>query len=118
MSCLKVGSKPHTSSIFRYWVQFTKWYLVIGSMERQNLLVLIVLLASSLLNAAYFVPIIYKAYFKEEDSDFKKDEKQNKNVELVKENPFMVIPLTLTALVSVILGIYPDFIIRIAKMVL
>ena len=36
----------------------------------------------------------------------------------IKENPFMVIPLALTALVSVILGIYPDFIVRIAKMVL
>jgi len=96
----------------------TKWYLVIGSMERHNLLVLIVLLASSLLNAAYFVPIIYKAYFKEEDSDFKKDGKQNKNVELVKENPFMVIPLTMTAIVSVLLGLYPDFIVQIAKSVI
>ena len=36
----------------------------------------------------------------------------------IKENPFLVIPLTLTAIVSIILGIYPDFIVRIAKMVI
>ena len=36
----------------------------------------------------------------------------------IKENPFLVIPLTLTALASIILGIYPDFIVRIAKMVI
>ena len=39
----------------------TKWYLVIGSMERHSVAVLAVLVASSFLNALYFIPIIYKA---------------------------------------------------------
>ena len=60
------------------------------------------------------MPIIYKAYFKEEDPEFKKDN----NVEVVKEIPFMVIPLTMTAMVSVFLGLYPDFIVQIAKSVI
>ena len=47
----------------------TKWYLVVGSLERQSMAVLIVLLASSLLNAAYFVPIIYKAFFEKEKAE-------------------------------------------------
>ena len=64
---------------------------------------------SSFLNAAYFVPILYKAFFKKENSN-----SENKNL---KENPFLVIPLSLTAIVSVLLGLYPDFIVNIAEMV-
>jgi multicomponent Na+:H+ antiporter subunit D len=96
----------------------TKWYLVIGSLERHSIAVLVVLLASSLLNAAYFIPILYRAYFKEETLE---SVDQNHDINYhhdIKENPFLVIPLTLTALASIILGIYPDFIVRIAKMVI
>jgi multicomponent Na+:H+ antiporter subunit D len=87
----------------------TKWYLVIGALERQSLIVLTVLLVSSFLNAAYFVPILYRAFFKNDDS--------NSEPKKLIENPFLVIPLTLTAIVSVLLGLYPDFIVRLAEMV-
>ena len=94
----------------------TKWYLVIGSLERNSLVVLTVLLVSSFLNAAYFVPILYKAFFKKENSNSEGEiSLQDKNL---KENPFLVVPLSLTAIVSVILGLYPDFIVHIAEMVL
>ena len=87
----------------------TKWYLVIGALERQSLIVLTVLLVSSFLNATYFVPILYRAFFKNDDS--------NSEPKKLIENPFLVIPLTLTAIVSVLLGLYPDFIVRLAEMV-
>jgi len=93
----------------------TKWYLVIGSLERHNLVVLIVLLVSSFLNAAYFVPILYRAFFKEENPNSENlDLSEHKEL---KENPFLVVPLMLTAIVSVVLGLYPDFIVQIAEMV-
>ena len=93
----------------------TKWYLVIGSLERHSLIVLTVLLVSSFLNAAYFVPILYRAYFKNENSN----SEQNNLSEHAepKENLFLVIPLTITAIVSVLLGLYPDFIVQLAEMV-
>ena len=96
----------------------TKWYLIIGSLERHSIAVLVVLLASSFLNAAYFIPILYRAFFKEENSEFVDQNSEINDPHDIKENPFLVIPLTFTALVSIILGIYPDFIVRIAKMVL
>ena len=96
----------------------TKWYLIIGSLERHSISVLVVLLASSFLNAAYFIPILYRAFFKEENSEFVDQNSEINDPHDIKENPFLVIPLTFTALVSIILGIYPDFIVRIAKMVL
>ena len=96
----------------------TKWYLIIGSLERHSIAVFIVLLASSFLNAAYFIPILYRAFFKEENSESVDQNPDINDPHDIKENPFLVIPLLFTALVSIILGIYPDFIVRIAKMVL
>ena len=96
----------------------TKWYLVIGSMERHSVAVLAVLLASSFLNAAYFVPIVYKAFFREGDSEAKRHENDGHGSKSVKEIPFMVVPLTLTAIVSVVLGLYPDFVVQIAESVI
>jgi multicomponent Na+:H+ antiporter subunit D len=94
----------------------TKWYLVIGSLERHSLVVLIVLLVSSFLNAAYFVPILYKAYFSKENSN--SEHIDSSYDEGLKENLFLVVPLTITAIVSVILGLYPDFIVQLAEMVI
>ena len=41
----------------------SKWYLVLGTLEAHDMALLVVLLVSSLLNAAYFLPIVYRAYF-------------------------------------------------------
>ncbi len=42
----------------------TKWYLALGTLEAGAWPFLIVLIASSLLNAGYWLPIVYMAYFK------------------------------------------------------
>ncbi len=42
----------------------SKWFLGIGAMEAGQHWVLAVLAASSLLNAAYFLPILYRAWFR------------------------------------------------------
>ena len=96
----------------------TKWYLVLGSMERQSVAVLSVLLASSFLNAAYFAPIVYKAFFKTENSEAQNHHNGTLEHQTVRENPFLVVPLFLTAIISVLLGLYPDFIVRLAEMVI
>jgi multicomponent Na+:H+ antiporter subunit D len=87
----------------------SKWYLAVGSLERGSPWLLGVLLTSSLLNAAYLGPIVYKAYF-EEDPDAGHGH--------VREIPWMVIPLVLTALVSLLLGVHPDPVLRLAGSVL
>src|SRR2546422_343909 len=77
----------------------SKWYLAVGSVERGSTWPLVVLLASSLLNAAYLGPIVYKAYF---------EKAPDAGAHTVREVPWMVVPLTLTAVVSLLLGIFPD----------
>ncbi|MBE0416219.1 MAG: oxidoreductase, partial [Coriobacteriia bacterium] len=42
----------------------TKWYLSLGALEAGEYWVLVVMIASSMLNAAYFLPIVYLAFFK------------------------------------------------------
>ena len=46
----------------------SKWYLGTGALAAGQDWILLVLVASSLLNAAYFLPILYAAWFKEADA--------------------------------------------------
>ena len=87
----------------------SKWYLAIGAIEGENLWALGVLLVSSLLTAAYLVPIVYRAYFEERFDGGQED---------IREVPWMVVPLMTTALVSVLLGFYPDPVLNLARRVL
>jgi multicomponent Na+:H+ antiporter subunit D len=87
----------------------SKWYLALGSLERGNPWLLAVLLASSLLTAAYLGPIVYKAYFEEAKADGHHE---------IHEVPWIVVPLVLTALASLLLGIYPDPVLALAGRVM
>ena len=51
----------------------SKWYILGGALSTQNLLVLFTLVASTILNCAYFLPVIYRAWLREEDVVPKKD---------------------------------------------
>lgn len=47
----------------------SKWYMLMGAFQAEQMLAVLIIITSTLLNAAYFVPIIYAAYFKESDDD-------------------------------------------------
>ena len=85
----------------------SKWELVNGSIETGNWPIMVVLLAGSLLSAAYLGPIIYKAYF----------EKGAEINEKIREVPWMVVPLMITATASLILGIYPAPVQELARII-
>ncbi len=89
----------------------SKWNLVIGAVSSDQLILLLVLLASTLLNAAYFLPIVYRGFFaKSADPVFD---------EGVKEAPmFCLVPLCVTACASLALFFYPDIFLRLAQMAL
>ncbi len=44
----------------------SKWYLLLGALETEHMVAVAVILASTLLNAAYFLPIVYQAFFRAE----------------------------------------------------
>jgi multicomponent Na+:H+ antiporter subunit D len=43
----------------------SKWYIALGAIEAGQIPILIVLAGSTILNACYFLPIVYAAFFKE-----------------------------------------------------
>jgi len=43
----------------------SKWYMVNGALTADHYILMAALLASTILNAAYFAPIVYKAFFEE-----------------------------------------------------
>lgn len=87
----------------------SKWYLALGTLEADQITMLVVLLASSLLNAAYFLPIVYRAFFGA--SDVSGSESRMREAPL-----WCVVPLVVTAVVSVLLFFYPQPFFRLARM--
>ncbi|MBA4416573.1 MAG: cation:proton antiporter [Syntrophus sp. (in: bacteria)] len=83
----------------------TKWYLLNGALEISNMPILVVLMASTILNVAYFAPITIKAFFQGKNRSWSRAG--------IKEAPMtMVVPLVLASLISVLLGIFPNFFIN------
>lgn len=49
----------------------SKWFIIAGAFQLDNYFVLVVLILSTALNAGYFLPIIFNAFFKPEDVKLK-----------------------------------------------
>jgi multicomponent Na+:H+ antiporter subunit D len=102
LASLSVVGIPGTSGCV------SKWFLAVGAVEVHSLTLLGVLLVSSLLNAAYLGPIVYKAYFEE----------PLQTHEEVREVPWMVVPLVICAAASLLLGLYPTPVLELAGRVM
>jgi multicomponent Na+:H+ antiporter subunit D len=83
----------------------SKWYLLNGAWDAGSVGIVLVLLVSTLLNTAYFAPVVYRGFFgKASDADIRHNYSE--------AHPSMVVPLTITAVISVIIGLYPGFFMR------
>ena len=102
LASLSVVGIPLTSGFV------SKWYLALGTVDGGRLVLLGVLLVSSFLNAIYLGSIVYKAYF----------EKESPASEEVREVPWMVAPLAISAAASLILGLYPIPVLELAGRVM
>ncbi len=87
----------------------SKWYLLVGSMEAHQVGILLILIASTVLNVAYFAPVTYKAFFGKPPAGAAVG---------IREAPLsMLIPILIAVTVSVIIGIYPNFMMQFVKAV-
>ncbi|MGB2727089.1 MAG: monovalent cation/H+ antiporter subunit D family protein [Halobacteriota archaeon] len=81
----------------------SKWFLCQGALQAGEIVFLFVLLIASFLDVVYFFPIIHTAFFKRPEGRAEEAEVK------VKEAPlFMLVPLSITAIFSVIF--FLDFI--------
>jgi multicomponent Na+:H+ antiporter subunit D len=76
----------------------SKWYLVQGSFDVGQTVFVVTFLLSGLLNAGYLLSIVVRAFFAPSDKFTKFGE----------ASPLMVVPLVITAVLSLLMGIFPD----------
>jgi len=81
---------------------YSKWNLILGTLEAQQSIFMIVLLVSSFLNAFYFLPIVYQGFFGKSE-----EEVDGVPVKIKEANLCLVIPLMITAVISIVLFFYP-----------
>lgn len=80
----------------------SKWFLGVGAAEREMAWVLWVLAGSSALNAAYFLPILYAAWFKSPERDWHEEFPQARF-----ETHWMLLwPPVVTALLVLLAGLF------------
>jgi multicomponent Na+:H+ antiporter subunit D len=89
----------------------TKWYLLNGAWSAHSIGIMVVLLISTLLNAAYFAPVVYQGFFG-------KASEADANHKFTEAHPAMVIPLSITAVISVLIGLYPNLFMDFVKRVI
>jgi multicomponent Na+:H+ antiporter subunit D len=81
---------------------WSKWYLMIGTIETDKLVLMVVLMASSLLNIAYLLPIPIKGFLYP-------DPDAGDGLSPVREAPLpSLVALSLTAVGCIVLFIYPQ----------
>ena len=86
----------------------SKWYLLTGSRDSTQQWAFGIFLSSSLLNAAYFLPIVYKAFFAKPSDPAR--------LEKAKEPPSMtVVPLFITAAGCLLLFFFSDNLFQLAS---
>ncbi|MFT5082686.1 MAG: multicomponent Na+:H+ antiporter subunit D [Lentisphaeria bacterium] len=90
---------------------WSKWYLLMGTIEAEQLILMTILMLSSLLNIAYLLPIPYHAFFSGDNS--------KSTPMAIKEAPLpSLIALSITALACLALFVYPQPIYELATAIL
>jgi multicomponent Na+:H+ antiporter subunit D len=89
----------------------SKWYMLAGAMEAAQWLAVAVIIASTLLNAGYFLPIVYRAFFRL--PEVTGHDHPHGEAPLA-----MVLALTVTAAGTVLLFFLPDVPLALARQLL
>jgi len=80
---------------------FSKWYLGLGALDADQAWVIWILATSSVLNAAYFLPILYLAWFKKPPASWPAERSFGN-----KETAWtLLVPPVVTAIMTVVLGL-------------
>ncbi|MEE8575109.1 MAG: proton-conducting transporter membrane subunit, partial [Thermodesulfobacteriota bacterium] len=94
----------------------SKWYLFFGAYEANLWPIVVVLICSTILYAAYFMPIVYAAFFKKLEFTPVSD-KPVTGTSIMEAPALMVIPLVITSLGVLVLFFYPSLFLTLTRMV-
>lgn len=82
----------------------SKWYLGMGALEAGMPWVIVVLVASSLLNAAYFLPIVYRLWFRPAPLDVLDRWPDARLAGGLETHAWLLVPAVVTAVFSLLAG--------------
>jgi len=85
----------------------SKWYILLGALDAQATAAIVVIVLSTILNAAYFLPVVYAAFFKKPPEG---DAHNHGEAPLA-----IVIALTITASGTIVLFFLPDVPLALAR---
>ena len=93
----------------------SKWYILQGALQAEHMAAVAVVVVSTLLNAGYFLPIVYAAFFRQESNPGHDNPGHGDHGEA----PMMMVgALTLTAMGTVAFFIFPDLPLELARQIL
>ena len=84
----------------------SKWYVLLGALDAGHMVAIAIIIASTLLNAAYFLPIVYAAFFCPE-AEFKRGGNGETSTAIV-------IGLTASAAITILLFLFPNALLGLA----
>ncbi|WP_164718115.1 proton-conducting transporter membrane subunit [Colwellia sp. Arc7-635] len=91
----------------------SKWYLGVGAIETGNVWVIAILAGSSVLNAIYFLPLVYRAWFvaPQESSDegcHEQPHKEIKPTSKLEAHWMMLLPPVVTITFAILAGLFAN----------
>ncbi len=86
----------------------SKWYILMGAFQAEQIIAVVVILLSTLLNTAYFMPIVYRAYFVKEEAG---------GVDHGEAPLPIVLALSVTAFITVALFFFPTIPFELVQMI-
>lgn len=90
----------------------SKWYIIQGALQAEQMVALTVIILSTLLNASYFMPIVYAAFFKKPDGNSSPHHDNHGEAPLP-----IVLALSSTAALTVLMFFYPELPLGLAQQI-
>ncbi|MDX1678079.1 complex I subunit 5 family protein [Arsukibacterium sp.] len=81
----------------------SKWYLGVGAVETDHPMMLLIFIFSGLLNAAYFLPILYRLWFVRQTTRWPAERCLSKRFET---HWTLLLPMLFTALLIILMGLF------------
>ncbi|MEK9685165.1 MAG: monovalent cation/H+ antiporter subunit D family protein [Rhodospirillaceae bacterium] len=95
---------------------WSKWYLMVGSADAGHILFIVVLMVSSLLNVAYLLPVVGRAFFRPSaPEDGHNGMTQNQPIKIKEAPGFCLFAMAISSIGCIVLFFYADRIIKLLE---
>ena len=88
---------------------WSKWYLMLGALEAEQMFMMAVLMASSLLSIGYLMPVVARGFFRDAPLEHEHEHESDREGSGIREAPLLcVLPPVLTGIGCVVLFFFAE----------